>query len=106
MDPSGNKIPATAATLLDIDEIDPSENKIPATAGTLLDIDEMGPPEKRKLFHGCLANIDEFVNSLIEPDDFILDESGLGLIHLKGIDRKHISVKVLRKIFVRFKVSG
>ena len=42
MDPSENKIPATAGTLLDIDKMDPSEIKIPATAGTLLDIDEMG----------------------------------------------------------------
>jgi hypothetical protein len=80
--------------------------KIPATAGTNLDIDKMHPPEKRKVFPGCLANIDEFVNSLIVPDDFVLDESGLGLIHIKEIGIKHISVKVLRKICVRFKVSG
>ena len=105
--PPEMKIPPTADTL-DIDEMDPSENVVPATTtGTLLDINEiLGPPEKRKPFPGWLANIDEFVNSLIVPDDFILDESGLGLIHIKGIDIKHISVKVLRKICVRFKVSG
>ena len=104
--PPEMKIPPTADTL-DIDEMDPSENVVPATTtGTLLDINEIGPPEKRKPFPGWLANIDEFVNSLIVPDDFILDESGLGLIHIKGIDIKHISVKVLRKICVRFKVSG
>ena len=103
--PPEMKIPPTAGTL-DVDKMDPSENSVTATTGTLLDINEIGPPEKRKPFPGWLANIDEFVNSLIVPDDFILDESGLGLIHIKGIDLKHISIKVLRKICVRFKVSG
>jgi hypothetical protein len=80
-----------------------------STAGGPTDIDEMGPPEKRKLFPGCLANIDEFINSLIVPDDFVLDESGLGLIHIKGIDIKHIcqgSSKNLREIYLKCQGTG
>ena len=96
--------PPTAVPV-NIDKISPPEKRKPPTAGTL-DIDEMGLIEKRKPFPCGLANIDEFINSLIVPDDFILDESVLGLIHIKGVDIKHIlSVKVLRKIWERFKVS-
>ena len=45
-------------------------------------------------------------HSAIVPDEFVLDETGLGLIHIIGVDTKHIFVKIIQNIYMRFKVSG
>jgi hypothetical protein len=66
------------------------EKRKPQTSGTF-NIDEMGLlVEKRNPFPCGKPKINEFGDFLIVPDDFILDESGLGLIHIKGVDTKHI----------------
>ena len=52
------------------------------------------------------TEVDRFVDSLILPDDFVLDSERTKVIFIKGVAMKQISVKVLRKICVRYKVSG
>ena len=44
------------------------------------------------------TEVDRFVDSLILPDDFVLDSERTKVIFIKGVAMKQISVKVLRKI--------
>ena len=66
-------------------------------------IDEFGIVEKRKPIAGPV-NIDQFVNLLILPDDFVQDESGLILIFIKAVNINHLSVKVASDS--KFQVTG
>ena len=45
-------------------------------------------------------------SAIVLPDEFVLDETGLGLIHIIRVDTKHIFVKIVQNICMRFKVSG